>query len=140
MIRRSFPGKWVPACLFLVFVWTAQAATPPPVLNIEGLGRVTAALGGDWQFHLGDNPPWASPTLDDSDWERIAVDRPWGAQTHFAYTGYAWYRRHVNFLPVPGVDSDLALLMPRIEDAYEIYWNGKRIGGLGKMPPARCLV
>ncbi len=104
-------------------------------MNIEGLGKGTVALDGDWQFHLGDNPDWASPTLDDSGWERIGVDKPWGDQAHFGYTGYAWYRRHVNFLPVAGVESDLALLLPPIDDAYEVYWNGSLIGHRGKLPP-----
>jgi hypothetical protein len=137
MIRRILPGKLLRAFVFLVFACdlVARAATPPAPLNIEGLGKGTVALNGDWQFHLGDNPAWASPALDDSGWERIGVDKPWGGQTHFGYTGYAWYRRHVNFLPVAGVKSDLALLLPPISDAYEVYWNGSLIGHLGKLPP-----
>ncbi|HET6219430.1 MAG TPA: SpoIIE family protein phosphatase, partial [Acidobacteriaceae bacterium] len=113
----------------------AHASTLPEPLNIQGLGKGTVALDGDWQFHLGDDPAWASPALDDLGWERIAVDKPWGEQTHFGYTGYAWYRRHVNFLPVSGVKPDLALLLPRIDDAYEVYWNGSLIGHQGKLPP-----
>ena len=126
----------MPAFVFLLFAFTlvAHAATPAP-LNIEGLGKSTVALDGDWQFHLGDDPAWASPVLDDSGWERIKVDKPWGDQTHFGYTGYGWYRRHLNFVPLTGVDSDLALLLPRINDAYEVYWNGNLIGHLGKLPP-----
>jgi Stage II sporulation protein E (SpoIIE) len=137
MTGSILQGKWLPAFVFLVFACAlvAHAATPPATLNINGLGKGTVALDGDWQFHLGDNPDWAAPALDDSGWERIGVDKPWGAQTHFGYTGYAWYRRHVNFLPVAGVDSDLALLLPPIDDAYEVYWNGSLIGHLGKLPP-----
>ena len=137
-MRRILHGKLLAAFVFVVFgslLARAAAAPPPAPLNIEGLGKGTVALDGDWQFHLGDNPGWASPTLDDSGWERIGVDKPWGDQTHFGYTGYAWYRRHVNFLPVPGVESDLALLLPPIDDAYEVYWNGSLIGHLGKLPP-----
>jgi hypothetical protein len=137
MIRRILPGKLLPAFVFLLAAsaLVARAATPPVPLDVEGLGKGTVALNGDWQFHLGDDQAWASPTLDDSDWERIGVDKPWGDQTHFGYTGYAWYRRHVNFLPVAGVESDLALLLPPIQDAYEVYWNGSLIGHLGKLPP-----
>jgi hypothetical protein len=137
MKRHLSQGKWLPAFVFLVFACTlvARAATPPGPLNVEGLGKGTVALDGDWQFHLGDDPAWASPTLDDSNWEPIGVDKPWGEQTHFGYTGYAWYRRHVNFLPVPGVQPDLALLLPPINDAYEVYWNGNLIGHQGKLPP-----
>jgi hypothetical protein len=137
MKRHVSQSKWLSAFVFLVFACTlvASAAPPPAPLNVEGLGKGAIALDGDWQFHLGDEPAWASPTLDDSNWERLGVDKPWGAQTHFGYTGYAWYRRHVNFLPVPGVQSDLALLLPPINDAYEVYWNGKQIGHQGKLPP-----
>jgi hypothetical protein len=137
MLRRISQGKLLPAIVFLLIAFTlvARAATLPAPLNVEGLGKGTVALDGDWQFHLGDDPAWASPTLDDSNWERIGVDKPWGQQTHFGYTGYAWYRRHVNFLPVPGVQSDLALLLPRVNDAYQVYWNGNLIGHQGKLPP-----
>jgi hypothetical protein len=138
MIRTILPGKLLLAGAFVVFSCLnarAAAAPAPAPLNIEGLGKGTVALGGDWQFHLGDNPEWASPTLDDSGWERIGVDKPWGDQTHFGYTGFAWYRRHVNFHPVEGVESDLALLLPPIDDAYEVYWNGRLIGQQGKLPP-----
>jgi Stage II sporulation protein E (SpoIIE) len=137
MKRRILQGKLLPAFVFLAFACAlvARAATPPAPLNIEGLGKGTVALDGDWQFHLGDDPAWASSALDDSNWERIGVDRPWGEQTHFGYTGYAWYRRHVNFLPLPGLQPDLALLLPRVNDAYEVYWNGNLIGHQGKLPP-----
>jgi Stage II sporulation protein E (SpoIIE) len=138
MIRRILRGKLLSTLGFAVLACSiarAVAEPSPAPLNIEGLGKGTVALDGDWQFHLGDNPDWASPTLDDSGWERIGVDKPWGDQTHFGYTGYAWYRRHLNFIPVPGVDSELALMGPPVDDAYEVYWNGNLIGHLGKLPP-----
>jgi serine phosphatase RsbU (regulator of sigma subunit) len=136
MVRRILPGKWLPAFVFLVMAsaLAGHAATPAP-FTIDGLGQATVALDGAWQFHLGDDPAWASPALDDSGWQHLGVDKPWGQQTHFGYTGYAWYRRHLNFLQEAGVNPDLALLLPRIDDAYEVYWNGTLIGRLGKLPP-----
>jgi hypothetical protein len=78
----------------------ASAEQKPESLVIDGLGKGTAALNGPWQFHLGDDPVWASPALDDatghSGWEQLTADKPWGAQGHLAYAGYAWYRRHVH--------------------------------------------
>ena len=138
MTRRILRHKLLGAIVFSVFgclLARAAAASSPAPLDVVGLGKATVALEGNWQFHLGDNPGWASPTFDDSGWEQIGVDKPWGDQTHFGYTGYAWYRRHISFSPMPGVDSDLALLVPPIDDTYEVYWNGKLIGGLGKLPP-----
>lgn len=94
--------KLSPVLALFLFVSALARATEGPApapLVVEGLGRGTAALDGKWRFHLGDNPgdnpAWASPALDDAAWEAIGVDRSWGAQGHFGYTGYAWYRRHI---------------------------------------------
>ena len=63
------------------------------------------------------------------------VDKPWGVQTHFGYTGHAGCRRHIHFASLPGASSHLALILPPVDDSYQVYWNGNRIGQLGKMPP-----
>lgn len=104
-------------------------------LVLDGMGKGTADLGGLWEFHLGDNPAWAQPGYDDSKWERLLVDAPWGAQGHPSYSGYAWYRRHISILPEPGASGQYRLLMADTEDAYEVYWNGKLVGQYGKFPP-----
>jgi hypothetical protein len=123
----------------IFFVSSLSHAQPSPTsqapLVIRGLGKGTAPLDGRWQFHTGDDPSWASPTLDDSAWEGITTDKPWGAQQHFNYTGYAWYRRHVTIDPGTDPNLDLSLFIRHIDDVYEIYWNGTKIGGLGKFPP-----
>ena len=108
-------------------------------LKIDALGKGSVALDGPWQFHLGDNPDWASPAIDDatghSGWEQIAADAPWGNQTHSSYTGYAWYRRHIDLTVAPGASPDIALLVPGIDDLYELYWNGQPMGHLGAFSP-----
>jgi len=113
----------------------AQQSAAPTAPEIKGLGKATAKLDGAWQFHIGDNSAWSAPTLDDSSWESIQADKPWGMQKHFNYTGYAWYRRHVNLDPATDPSLDLSLFITHIDDVYELYWNGEKIGGLGKMPP-----
>ncbi len=116
----------------------APQATPQasaPVLAVEGLGPGAIPLDGAWQFHTGDNPQWASPSFDDSGWESMQVNGPWGSQGHPGYTGYAWYRRHVQIHTVSGSQAKYALLMPQVDDAYEIFWNGKSIGRFGRFPP-----
>jgi hypothetical protein len=107
----------------------------PDTLVVPGLGNNAAPLDGPWQFHLGDDLAWASPTFNDSAWEQLSAGQTWGAQTHFNYTGFAWYRRHIDFAPVPGADPHLALFVPPIDDIYEIYWNGAPVGHVGKFPP-----
>ncbi len=129
----------------LTFALGALALAPQPAatLSIDALGNGTAKLSGWWQFHLGDDLTYAQPTLDDSaghgGWEQISADTTWGRQSHPAYTGFAWYRRHLRVTIAPGVTAggvtELALFLPPIEDAYEIYWNGTLIGSRGRFPP-----
>src|ERR1700722_15844062 len=110
----------------------SSPALPPIVL--ENLTDGAVPLDGSWQFHLGDNPAWAAPGFDDSQWEQLSADKPWGEQGHSSYAGFAWYRRHVVMQPA-GTAPNLALIIRHIDDVYAIYWNGKLIGGNGKFPP-----
>ena len=106
-----------------------------PRLVIQGVGKGVVPVDGSWQFQVGDNPRWADPAFDDSKWEAIEVDAPWGAQQHPSYAGIAWYRRHIDILPSAGATHDYRILIPRGEDAYEVYWNGQLAGSYGKLPP-----
>jgi hypothetical protein len=122
-------------CLNLAAQAQTPVATGAHTLVIDGLGKGTAPLDGPWQFHLGDDPAWAAPGYDDSHWEQITADKTWGAQSHPSYTGFAWYRRTIHITPAPGADPNVVLLIPYIDDAYELYWNGVKVGQYGTLPP-----
>ena len=107
-------------------------ATP---IVVGGLGKGTFPLDGPWQFHAGDNPAWASPAFDSSDWQQLTADRPWGRQVHERLVGFAWYRCFIAPNPAPGLAPHFSLLVPRVDDAYEVYWNGILIGRNGELPP-----
>jgi len=102
---------------------------------IQGIGKGVVPIDGSWQFHEGDDLRWAQPEFDDSKWEPIETDAPWGVQGHPSYAGFAWYRRHIDILPSAGATHDYRILIPHAEDAYEVYWNGKLAGSYGKLPP-----
>jgi len=95
---------------------------------------------GEWQFHLGDDPRWAAPGYDDSEWERIKADKTWGAQTHPSYTGFAWYPAvTLDIQPLAASKRENSQsLMPPVEDAYDIFWNGARIRATRANPPPHC--
>jgi len=109
-----------------------STATP---IAIAGLGKGTVTLNGPWRFHFGDDPAWAAPGFDDSAWEQLTADRPWGAQGYSGSTGSAWYRCNIALTPAPGIPPQFSLLLPEVDDAYEVYWNGKVVGGSGKLQP-----
>src|SRR5271155_5000999 len=93
-------------------------------LQVQNPGTGSVALDKDWRFHLGDDKAWADPSVDDSGWESIRIDQPWGQQSHPSYTGFAWYRLRVEIDNAnPAGTKDLALLVPSAQDTYEIYWN-----------------
>lgn len=137
MVNRAFRFFRFPLALILVL---ATLALPAPTFagtfTVQNPGTGVVSLGGEWQFHLGDNLAWANPALDDSHWEQIKADTTWGAQTHPSYTGFAWYRRHIAVENYgASATRNLAILIPPVDDVYDLYWNGKKIGSYGAMPP-----
>jgi len=121
----------------IVFVsaMPARGERRSDVFVVGEIGRSAVALDGLWAFHLGDNAAWAVPDFDDSQWDEIAADRPWDQQGHWGYDGFAWYRRSIQFAAGPDVAQDVAVLIPDVGDAYEVYWNGVLIGRDGAFPP-----
>jgi hypothetical protein len=117
----------------------SRAQTQPTVLEVHDLGKGIAQLDGPWQFHAGDDPAWATPQTADATgvngWQQLSVDEPWGAQGHPSYTGYGWYRKHISFSPAPDGSQEFYLLIRHVDDAYQVYWNGRMVGHNGKMPP-----
>jgi hypothetical protein len=117
----------------------ATETAAPPVLKIQDLGKGAVVLHGPWQFHLGDEPSFAAPDLDDATgndgWEQISADAPWGKQGHWNDSGYGWYRIHLDITPASGVAPDWSMLVPQVFDIYSIYWNGRLIVTHGTFPP-----
>lgn len=123
--------------LLVVAALCSQAQPTKAPIVIDGLGKGAVPLNGPCQFHLGDNPAWAAPGFDDSGWTQIGTDRPWGMQGYGRYTGYAWYRCHLVLNPAPGVTPQFSILLQRVFDADELYWNGSLVGRNGTLDPPR---
>jgi hypothetical protein len=152
MISRRFPSTL--ALLFILPCCLAQSSLPagaapgsaPGPTNVTSEQTVTF-VNGPWRFHIGDDASWADSGFDDSTWEPYTIDTThapltlskvvegtrlggWQAHGHPGYVGYAWYRISVN--PVSERKA-LAILLPRfVDDAYQLYVNGKLIGAFGQ--------
>ena len=113
------------AVLFAV----AMAVQGPPPFPVSGV----AELGGGWRFAVGDAPGWAMPAHPDSGWRRVAVPAEWADAGFPGYRGYAWYRLHYQ------VDSTVVAPMgvrfASVATAYQVFVDGRRIGGAGAFPP-----
>jgi hypothetical protein len=136
--------------VIIVIADLARGGRPDP----PALRAAATLLDGGWRFHTGDDPHWADADADDSRWETIDltalpgshdgdVGLPdyvggWMAHGHPGYHGYAWYRRAV---AVPAGAASWDILGPTLVDnGYELYWNGQRLGGSGRLGPDVHLV
>lgn len=130
----------------LAFFAMQPARAPAQTTAEVALSRAEAPLNGPWTFRMGDDPRWASAHYDDRSWERVDltpalgahdgdVGLPgyvpgWASRGHAGAWGHAWYRLHVRWSTPPG--STPVLVGPTLVDgAYEMYWNGRRVGGIG---------
>jgi hypothetical protein len=52
-------------------------------------------LDGPWRFQMGDDPRWADPAFDDSQWPAVTLGKTLSDQGFDTYAGYAWYRLRV---------------------------------------------
>jgi hypothetical protein len=116
------------SCLLLFFGETAQAQD----FNFANSHIPLMSVDGQWRFHVGDNPAWSRPNVDDSKWELLRSDESWASQGHPGYSGVAWYRFQVD---VPSDMKDVSLYLPYILTSYEVYVDGRLVGTYGKLPP-----
>jgi sialate O-acetylesterase len=90
-------------------------------------------MSGSWSFSVGDDPAWANPKTDVSDWDKIFVPGAW-EENYEGYNGYAWYRKNFDMRSYPE-NGTLTLLLGRIDDVDETYINGVKVGQTGGFFP-----
>jgi hypothetical protein len=147
----------MPGTLLLMVLCLLQTKTPmaQPISSDSGsadsvvpiqIGASVITLNGPWRFHTGDDARWADTAFDDSSWEKVDLTAAagahdsdvgltgyvpgWTARSHAGYSGYAWYRMRVLVSAPAG--AALALSgPPLVDDAYQIFLNGRLLGSDG---------
>ncbi|MGA7521242.1 MAG: SpoIIE family protein phosphatase [Acidobacteriaceae bacterium] len=89
------------------------------------------SIHGPWRFHKGDNPAWASPNFDDSQWAQIDYSR---LDYSGLPTGSRWYRATFQ-VPADFEGQELALGMAPLEEVYDVYVEGVLVGRYGSWEP-----
>ncbi len=128
LARPALSGLLTLALLLFAAALQLHAQT----FSLETGREPVASLDGLWRFHPGDNPQWASPGFDDSNWPLIRADRSWNEQGYPKLSGFAWYRAK---LLIPEGEDDLSLSIPQVITSYQVFADGRLIGGFGGMPP-----
>jgi len=91
-------------------------------------------LSGYWKFSIGDLMAKKEPSFNDNDWDKIKASDCWENQGYNGYDGIAWYRTSFKSNILPD-NKKIYLQLGFIDDADEVYLNGKLIGYSGKFPP-----
>jgi sigma-B regulation protein RsbU (phosphoserine phosphatase) len=90
---------WLAVVCLCALPLFAQLSAPASAAsgNAAGIGspagiRGITILDGQWRFHTGDDPQWADPAFNDSDWPMVSLSQSLAEQGFDTYTGFAWYR------------------------------------------------
>ena len=122
------------ACLAPLWLLAADL----PLVTAEDL-EAGFSIEGQWQFQPGDNLAWADPNLNDNDWGQFNLPELWTGDGFPAHNQMAWYRLSLrlspNALDHPTFANGLGLQIGKVMSAYEVYANGRLLGGAGKLPP-----
>src|SRR4051794_35466747 len=117
------PRMWRWIALFALGILPVFGRSPTEAT----FGPWTAELHGPWRFHARDDRQAAQPSFDDSSWALLPTPGPVPRQN-----GTFWLRLHLRL----GALSEPGLLLGPIAYAYEVYWDGQRVGQFGELPPS----
>ena len=132
--RIGSPSGWVsflPGALVLLLLAASAALGGAQAFDASHAGG-PVTITAPWRFQTGDNPQWADPAFDDSQWPLLRMDKSWNVQGYGGYSGYAWYRIR---LQLPVSKEQLAIGLDQVATSSEIYADGRPIGELGRMHP-----
>jgi sigma-B regulation protein RsbU (phosphoserine phosphatase) len=91
-------------------------------------------LGVTWLVQAGDDPAFAQPGFDDSQWMRVDTNKSLKEYFPSTHPSVIWYRLHVKVAPS---QTGLALAEWNLASAFEIYANGQKLIESGGVVPYR---
>ncbi|MEM1202810.1 MAG: ATP-binding protein [Acidobacteriota bacterium] len=108
--------------------------------EIPGAARIVDLSAETWRYHLGDDPAWADPDFDASGWAETPFPPP--VDLSATTVPMVWYRLELDLAPGDQLlsleeraEMRLGLTLGFVDSAYEIYASGRRLGGVGSLPP-----
>jgi len=128
--RRHTPLQALSLLLLIVLAASAARAQKSS-FDATNL-REPADLGVPWLVHAGDDPAYANPDFNDSQWTLFDPHSYLNSVFPHSHPEVVWYRLRVKVSPT---DTGLALREKSISRAYEIYVNGERFIASGQVVP-----
>jgi phosphoserine phosphatase RsbU/P len=113
---------------------TGAAQSPPPAESIDLSAKrlQVTPVSTVWRFHLGDDPAWAQPGFDDSNWQVIHPRESWPEQGYPTNAELGWLRFSIVAAPHT---ASLVIQVPSIDQNYQLFADGRLIGQVGQLPP-----
>jgi phosphoserine phosphatase RsbU/P len=120
----------------LCLVATLVLACAAPLVVAQSFDATHLAVPADlnalWLFHPGDDPAYARPDFDDSQWITFDPNTDIKTILKTSHPDVIWYRMHVKVSPA---QTGLALRELNLSRAFEVYVNGERLMTSGQIAP-----
>ena len=126
--------KWSTFITVCVALWVGLSPHPAlaQTFDLESSRLPVSQIDSAWRFHLGDDPAWSQPTLDDSAWPVLKPTKSWTAQGVPLSEPFVWFRFR---LRAPANTASMVLELPTIHKSYQLFADGKLIAQVGALPP-----
>jgi Stage II sporulation protein E (SpoIIE) len=132
MLPRGWDRRTIVLLTFALLALISTNLAHTQVFDLERDRVSLVELNGFMRFHTGDDPRWADPKFDDSQWKLLRPDQPWSASGERDEGGMAWYRFIVR---VPASLHQPVLYLPAFAYSMEVFADGELIGSNGRFPP-----
>jgi phosphoserine phosphatase RsbU/P len=117
--------------LFAALVLSVALHAQAPVFDASQL-RAPSQFSAKWLIHAGDDPAYAQPGFDDSQWTLFDPHTSLHNIYDKSKPSIVWYRLRVKVDPT---QTNLALDESNLTRAFEIYANGEPVLVLGRVVP-----
>jgi hypothetical protein len=131
--RLPFLGILLSLALVVMFFFSGVLPAAGQTFDATALRQPTELATG-WRVHAGDDPAYASPAFDDSQWTLFDARTSIRNVVGDSRPGVIWYRLHVKVSPD---DRSLALEEYMTGAAFEVYVNGRMLIRSGSVVPFR---
>jgi sigma-B regulation protein RsbU (phosphoserine phosphatase) len=124
-------SNWIAFVLTCLFLIAGARVAWAQGFDATGIRQPTG-LDAGWLIHAGDDPAYARPDFDDSQWMPFDAHTDIKAIFKTSRPDVIWYRMRVKVSPE---ESGLALRERRLAHAFEVYVNGERLISSGNINP-----
>ena len=118
----------LPMLILALVIASFANRAEPQTFETQQWQQGYSIIDSQWRFHPGDDPAWASPTFDDSQWQLVEAGKLWKR----GISGYGWFRLRMK---LPETKEPLAIDIGHMNSAAEVYINGTLVGTAGVMRP-----